>query len=125
MSLKPRESGPEPAPVRSIAARISARSVGSSRREAAAIQPSTCSGLRAPTIAPVTPGQASVQATATAETETPCRAAIGRSASRSARLRERLGSWNCGPRLRQSSEAIAATRSFENASVRMPDCIGL
>ena len=57
---------------------------------AASIQPSTCSAVRAPTIAPVTPGHASVQAIAIAETVVPWRAAIGRSASRSARFRAEL-----------------------------------
>jgi hypothetical protein len=41
---------------------------------------------------PLKPGQASVQATATDETDAPCRAAMGRSASRRARLRLSLGS---------------------------------
>ena len=38
----------------------------------------TCSGLRAPTIAAVTPGQESAQAIATEATVVPCRSAIGR-----------------------------------------------
>ena len=50
--------------------------------DAAPIQPSTCSGLRAPTMAPVTPGQASVQAMAIEDTDVSWRFAIGPSASR-------------------------------------------
>src|SRR5439155_19414501 len=64
-------TGPVPAPVRLIAPAISSRSASVSSRLAAPIQPSTCAGDRAPTIAPVTPGQASVQATAAAATVTP------------------------------------------------------
>jgi L-asparagine transporter-like permease len=51
---------------------------------AAPSQPSTCDGERAPTIAPVTPGQVSVQAMATDDTVVLCRFAIGISALRSA-----------------------------------------
>lgn len=80
---------------------------------------SICSGVRAPTMAPVTPGHASVHATATADTVTPRRSAIGRSASRSAKFRERFGSVNCTEPRRQSS-AIAATRLAENVSVSRP-----
>ena len=54
-------------------------------------QPSTC-GSCAPTIAPLTPGQATTQATATAETVARWRLAIGLRASRRARLRDRAGS---------------------------------
>jgi len=71
-------TGPSPAPVCSIAIAIRSRSACVSRRSAAPIQPSTCAAFRAPTIAPVTPGHASVHATATATTV----AAVGpRSAS--------------------------------------------
>ena len=63
--------GPAPAPVRAIAEAISSRSAGVSSRVVAGIQPSICAGERAPTIAAVTPGQASVQATATADTVVP------------------------------------------------------
>src|SRR5207302_6506326 len=61
-------TGPDPARVLMIAAAISSTSAGVSSSVAAPIHPFTCSGVRAPTIAPVTPGQASVQATATADT---------------------------------------------------------
>jgi hypothetical protein len=76
-------------------------------------------------MAPVTPGQANVQATATAETDVPLRYATGLSAPRRARLRDSFGSRNSAERRRQSSSAIVARRSAENVSVRMPDCIGL
>src|ERR1700716_3969892 len=79
--------GPDPACVRSTAAAISARSAASSVRLPAVIHPSTCCGERAPTIAPLTPGQLSVQATATAAIDPPYRDAIGCSASRRGRLR--------------------------------------
>jgi hypothetical protein len=76
-------------------------------------------------MAPLTPGHASAQATATDETLAWCRDAMGRSASRSARLRSTLGDWNSGLRRRQSSGASEATRAALKRSVRMPDCIGL
>src|ERR1019366_2153953 len=120
-----RATGPEPAAVCRRAPAIAARSDTSRSSDPAAIQPSTCSGLRAPTMAPVTPGDARVQATATADTVTPWRSAMGRSASRSAMLRERCGSVNSEERRRQSSSAIAARRCTENVSVSRPDCIGL
>jgi hypothetical protein len=66
-----------------MAAAISSRS-SSVELERAGRDPAVdLSGERAPTIAPVTPSQASVQATATAPTPTPCRRATGTSASRS------------------------------------------
>ena len=92
---------------------------------AAAIQPSTWAAERAPTIAPVTPGQQRVHATATAATVIPCRSAIGFKASRSARFRSSLGGWNSSARRRQSSVASAAMRSAEKRSVRSPACMGL
>ena len=64
-------AGPAPAPVLSMAAAIAARSSASSLTLAAASQPSTCSGERAPTMAAVI-GQHSVHATAIAATDTPC-----------------------------------------------------
>src|SRR5258708_38203717 len=67
----PGDAGPAPASVWRIAAAISSRSSVASVIHAASIQPSTCSGVRAPTIAPVTPGHASVQATAIADTDVP------------------------------------------------------
>ena len=76
-------------------------------------------------MAPVTPGQARVQATATAETVVPWRAAMGRRASRKAMLRPSSGSLKLPERRRQSSAAMRATRSAEKPSVRIPDCIGL
>jgi hypothetical protein len=93
--------------------------------QTAPIQPSTCSRERPPTIAPVTPGQASVHATATADTLAPWRCAIGRKASRKAKLRLRFGSLKSGERRRQSSSANFATFSRLNVSVNRPDCIGL
>ena len=45
---------------------MSAIAAGDKLSRAPPIQPSTCCGLRAPTIAPVTAGQASTQAMATA-----------------------------------------------------------
>ena len=51
--------GPDPAWVRSSAPAISSRSAACSVRFPALIQPSTCRGERAPTIAPLTPGQPS------------------------------------------------------------------
>ena len=92
---------------------------------AAAIQPSTCAAERAPTIAPVTPGQQMVLATAAAAIVILRRSAIGFYASRRARFRSRRGGWNSSARLRQSSVASAAMRSDENRSVRSPACIGL
>ena len=50
------DAGPVPAPVPRIAAAMSDTSSSLSSRVAAGSHPSTCSGLRAPTIAPVTPG---------------------------------------------------------------------
>jgi hypothetical protein len=57
-------------PARTAAA-MSARSSSFSSRFAAGSQPSTCRGDRAPTMAPVTPGNPSVQATAMAAGVTP------------------------------------------------------
>ena len=48
-----------------MASAISFRSAWLSSRDAAVKEPSTSAGLRAPTIAAVTPGQANVQAMAT------------------------------------------------------------
>ena len=117
--------GPVPAPVDLMARAISSRSAAVRSRLAASIQPSTCSGERAPTIAPVTPGQLSVQAIATDETDVPCRCAMGFRASRSATLRSRLGELNSGDRRRQSSFAMCETLWALNRSVSNPDCIGL
>src|SRR3954462_7486382 len=58
--------GPDPTPSLSIEAAISSRSRALSSRVAASIQPSICAGDLAPTMAPVTPGQARVHAIATA-----------------------------------------------------------
>ena len=63
---------------------------------AAGIQPSTCSGERAPTIAPLTPGHDNTQAMAIALTVVSWRAAIGFSASRNAMFRSSCGDWNSG-----------------------------
>src|SRR5215469_16625581 len=116
---------PVPAPVLSIAFAISSRSAWVNSRLPPPIQPSTCSGERAPTIAAVTPGQLSTHAIATEETDVPRRFAIGRNASRRARLRSRFGELNSGARRRQSSAAKLATLSALDRSVRSPDCIGL
>src|SRR4051812_37297642 len=83
--------GPDPTPSRSIVAAISSRSPALSSRVAAPIQPSICAGDLAPTIAPVTPGHARVQATATAATVVSWRFAIGASASRSPMFFSRRG----------------------------------
>src|SRR5690606_7854490 len=64
-------AGPDPAPVWRIAFSISSRSASLRMSVAAAIQPSTCSGERAPTIAAVTCGHAHVHATAIAPAVVP------------------------------------------------------
>jgi len=51
-----------------MASAMSSRSSAASASVAAPIQPSTCAAELAPTIAPVTPGHASVQAIAIDET---------------------------------------------------------
>src|SRR6266508_11688 len=79
----------------------SSRSAGSSTRSPAPSQPSTCAGRREPAIAAVTPGWASTQATATAATVAPWRAASGRSTSVTARLASSRGAWNSRSRRRQ------------------------
>ena len=84
-------TGPSPAPVRSMTAAISPGSSRVSRSEAAGSQPLTWPGLRAPAIAPLTPGQASVQPTATAAWVTPCRLAIGRRASATRKIPVKAG----------------------------------
>ena len=76
-------------------------------------------------MAPVTPGQARVQAMATALTVVPCRRAMGRSASRNARLRLSRGGLKSGDRRRQSSSRERSIRSWEKLSVSRPDCSGL
>ena len=83
--------GPTPAPVRRIAAAMSSRSSAVSVSDAAPIQPWTCSGARAPTIAPDTPGQASSHAIATADVVVAWRFATGRSASRKVQVFLQLG----------------------------------
>ncbi len=121
----PRVRGADPAPVARAVAAISSRSTALDSSSAVPIQPSTCSGARAPTIAPLTPGQASVQATATEATVVPRGSAMGRRASRSDRLRVNSGSVNAAAVRRQSSSAMASTRVELNVSVRMPFFIGL
>src|SRR6266550_5572642 len=69
--------GPDPTPSLSIVAAISSRSPELRMSVAASIHPSTCDGDLAPTIAPVTPGQVRVHATAMADTLALCRSAIG------------------------------------------------
>src|SRR3954449_4294368 len=118
-------TGPDPAPVRAMASVSSARSSSVSRSDADGSQPSTWSGRRAPTMAAVTPGQASVHETATAPGETPWRAATGSSAAASSRLRVRLSPVKSSWERRQSSSGMAATRSAVIAPVRSPDCMGL
>src|SRR5258706_4811399 len=56
--------GPDPTPSLSIVAAISSRSPELRVSVAASIQPSTCDGDLAPTIAPVTPGHIGAQAEA-------------------------------------------------------------
>src|SRR5277367_7081890 len=73
--------GPLPAPLRSIASAICSSSETVRDKLAASIQPLTCAGLLAPTIAPVTPGHARVHATATAPTSTLLRLAMSRMTS--------------------------------------------
>ena len=68
--ISPGRAGPCPAPVDWIAAAISSSSGGDRISRAPPTQPSTCCGLRAPTIAPVTAGHARTQAIATAGTGT-------------------------------------------------------
>src|SRR5665647_750062 len=86
-----------------MATAISSRSSSVSSTDALSIHPSTCSGERAPTMAPLTPGQRVTQATATAATVAPRRAPMGRRASRSDRLRPSSGSLNEGGRRRPPS----------------------
>src|SRR5262249_16673924 len=117
--------GPPPAPVRPIATASSAKSACDSSSRAASIQPSTCAGERAPTMAPVTSGQASVQATATDAVLVPRRAAMGFMASARARLRLRFSPPNSLLRVRQSSSGKAAARSVVKRPLKRPDCIGL
>ena len=88
---------PETRPHRARAG-TSSRSPSVSSTRAPSIHPSTWSGDRPPTIAPLTPGHASVHATATAATLVSCRSATGLSASRRFRLRVKAGSPNtCVP----------------------------
>ena len=65
-------------------------------------QPSTCRVVRAPTIAAVTPGCASTQATPSVGSPTPSPSATILKRSTNARLRETAGSWNAGELRRQS-----------------------
>ena len=92
--------------------------------DAAGSQPSICAGVRAPTIAPVTPGKPRVHAAAAAAVGTPWRSATCARASATRRF-----AWssvvNAGADRRQSSEGSAATRSAVNAPVSRPDPIGL
>src|SRR5712692_5513496 len=118
-------AGPLPAPVRSRAAATSSRSASVNSKSAAGSHPSICEGRRAPTIAPVTPGQASVQATATAPTLVPWRWAIGPSAAARPRLRSRRSPLNSGERDRQSSAGRRAARARVNVPLSRPACIGL
>ena len=64
-------------------------------------------------MAAVTAGQASVQATATAATLTPCAPAIGAIASATLRLRASFSPLNSGLRERQSFSGRASARSTE------------
>jgi hypothetical protein len=109
-------AGPLPAPVVAIAAAISRRSSGIRRSVAASSQPSTCAGLRAPTMAPVTAGHAKVHATVTSATLLSCRAAIGRTASARTRLRIRPSPVKSGDCERQSSLG----RDLARSAVRLP-----
>src|SRR5579859_4331993 len=94
-----------------MTAPIAAISDAESDRLAASIQPSTWRGLRAPTIAPVTPGHASVQATATAATLVWRRSAMPRIASATARFRASAGALKLSFRDRQSLAGSAAQQA--------------
>ncbi len=119
------KAGPAPAPLLPTARAISSRSSRVSSRVAAPIHPSTCSGDRAPTMAPVTPGQARVQAIATAPTVVPCAAPRAEGNHGEQDSVPSRGGLKSGDRRRQSSSAMVSTRSSENRSVSSPDCSGL
>ncbi|CFO36944.1 Uncharacterised protein [Bordetella pertussis] len=76
-------------------------------------------------MAPVTPGQASAQATAIAPTLAPWCCAIGLSASANSRLAASRGAMNSALRARQSPSGKAAARSALKAPDSRPDCMGL
>src|SRR5271166_1235814 len=118
-------TGPVPAPFRSIEVAIASMSEGVRDKVAASIQPSTCTGLRAPTIAPVTPGHASVHATATAAAVVRCCSATWPIASATARLRFSASPLKSALRDRQSFVGRDAARSALNDPLSRPDCIGL
>ena len=86
----------DPAPVAAIASPISRSVRSSGASSAAAAQPSTWPGRRAPTILAVTPGCASTHAIARAGNVVPSPAASCRSRSTSSRFCERSGSRNGG-----------------------------
>ena len=92
-----------PAPLAATASSISREHVGRrARARTRATQPSTWRGSRAPTIAAVTPGWASAQATASSGSVAPRPAAIGRRRSTRSRFRPSAGSRNAGDSRRQS-----------------------
>jgi hypothetical protein len=90
------------------------------RSVAASSQPSTCAGLRAPTMAAVTAGHAKVHATATLATLVPWRVAIGRIAFATARLRARPSPVKSGEPERQSSLGRDVARSAGKGSRQQP-----
>ena len=108
-----------------MTAAISAMSWGVSDNVAASNQPSTWRAFRAPTIAAVTPGQASVHATATAATVVRYRSAIPRMASATNRLRVSASPVKLALRDRQSLAGNAAALATLNDPLSSPACIGL
>src|SRR5438445_13901369 len=70
-------TGPAPALVRRIADSISSRSCGVRAAEGAPTQPSPCLGVRAPPMAPVTPGHAGAHPNVTEDQELAGPAATG------------------------------------------------
>src|ERR1700728_3231950 len=117
--------GPAPSPDDSMAPEASSMSRSSSVSVAAAIQPSICSGSLAPTMAPVTPGNANVHAMATEPTEAFWRSAIGRSPSAKARPALSLSPEKLGLDLRQSPASRDAERSSLQRPLSSPDAMGL
>src|ERR1700719_1625084 len=103
---------------------ISVTSSSARRNSPTRITPSAWLALRAPTMAPVTAGWCSVQASATSPADRLWRLAIACKRSTSARLRERFGSVKSGCLLRQASWGSLAARSRVMAPVSRPDAIG-
>ena len=110
----------DPAPVAATASPISRSVRSSGASSAAAAQPSTWPGRRAPTILAVTPGCASTHAIARAGNVVPSPAASCRSRSTSSRFCERSGSRNGGACRRASSSARPAMRSRSYGAGEQP-----